>query len=183
MRARLQHLGLGARLFAALACVAVSAVLVASAGEALGYFTTYARAEGGYTLELRDQTTTVEEEFANWTKSVSVANTGDAACFVRVRAYAGSQYALAYSDEQGAWSPGADGYWYCATPVEPGAATPVLQVRITVPDVPEGQKPADFNVVVVQESTPALYEADGGAYADWSLVADVSENTYDGQEG
>lgn len=36
--------------------------------------------------------TTPTEEFSNWTKHVTVKNTGDFACFVRVKALAGEKY-------------------------------------------------------------------------------------------
>lgn len=42
-----------------------------------------------------------------------------------------------------------------------------------------------FNVIVVQESTPALYDEQGNPYADWNRVMDSSETVYteEGEEG
>ena len=39
------------------------------------------------------------------------------------------------------------------------------------------QKPEEFNVVVIQECTPILYDEDGNAYADWDNVVTDSSNT------
>ena len=35
----------------------------------------------------------------------------------------------------------------------------------------------EFNVVVIQECTPILYDEDGNAYADWDNVVTDSSNT------
>ena len=44
--------------------------------------------------------------------------------------------------------------------------------------VPE-EHAASFNVTVIQESTPVLYDENGVAYADWTMEADVTTNTQD----
>ena len=92
-------------------CLAAAALTLTagiSAGTAMAYFTTYAEASGNVTLNMGFTETKPTEEFSNWTKHVTVKNTGDFACFVRVKALAGEKYqdGLQYSDSDGKWTPG-----------------------------------------------------------------------------
>ncbi|WP_165056578.1 MULTISPECIES: hypothetical protein [unclassified Adlercreutzia] len=180
---------------AALFAVAVVCIAVAGVGAASAYFTTYCQAKGGYTLELGD-TTTVEENFANWTKSVTIQSdaASDEAVYVRVRAYGPSEYPITYSEPGGAanWSLAADGYYYYRGTLDPGATTPVLDLRINdVPvsgaDAAPAPQPGDaFNVVVIYETTPVQYQPDGATVepeaADWSVKLETG-NAGDASEG
>ena len=140
----------------------------------MAYFTTYTEASGGVTLNMGFSETIPKEDFSNWTKHVSVENTGDYDCYVRVKALAGSKYqdGLQYSDSDGKWTPGEDGYYYYSDPIAPGESTSVLDIRI---DSKEAD--ARFTVVVVQESTKVLYNENNEPYADWTQIADTSETT------
>ena len=145
-------------------CLAAAALTLTagiSAGTAMAYFTTYAEASGNVTLNMGFTETTPTEEFSNWTKHVTVKNTGDFACFVRVKALAGEKYqdGLQYSDSDGKWTPGEEGYYYYSEPVAPGESSSVLDIKI----------------VVVQESTKVLYNEKNEPYADWTQIADTSE--------
>ena len=75
-----------------------AAALVLTAGvmtnRTLAYFTTYVTASGGHELELGFTTTIPEEEVANWTKDITITNTGGNPCYVRVKAFAGVQFGL-----------------------------------------------------------------------------------------
>lgn len=76
-------------------CLAAAALTLTagiSAGTAMAYFTTYAEASGNVILNMGFTETKPTEEFSNWTKHVTVKNTGDFACFVRVKALAGEKY-------------------------------------------------------------------------------------------
>ncbi|WP_165247991.1 hypothetical protein [Adlercreutzia sp. ZJ141] len=183
----------------ALFALAVVCIAVAGIGAASAYFTTYCQAKGGYTLELGDDTT-VEETFANWTKTVTIKS--DAASsepvYVRVAAYGPSDYAIEYSEPGGAtnWSQAGDGYYYYKGNkgvLDPGATTPPLDLIIRdvpVSDSTTGEAPQlgdAFNVVVVYETTPVQYQADGTAVvepeaADWSVKLE-SGNADDVSEG
>lgn len=132
---------------------------------AMAYFTTYASAGGGAVLELGHETE-IEENFENWTKDIVITNTGDVDCYVRVKVLAGSQFTLDISG--GGWSSGNDGYWYYADPVAPDAQTASLLAKITIPE----DFAEDFNVAVVQECTPVLYDENDDPYADWNLAVD-----------
>ena len=68
----------------AIAALAVAAIMTAGLGQAWAYFTTYAAAEGGYTINLGDRTE-ITEGFSDWTKRVTVTNeAGAAPVYVRV---------------------------------------------------------------------------------------------------
>lgn len=160
-----------------LTAVAVLLVMVTAIDSAWAYFTTYAQASGGYTLSLGDKTT-VDEEFSAWTKHVAITSTEDSeSVYIRVKAFCGSEYSLVFSDANGKWTPGEDGYYYYSDIVTGGGTTEELLVKIE--NVPEDVKDADsFNVVVVYESTPVLYREDGTPYADWS--SKVNTGTVEG---
>ena len=158
-------------------CLAAAALTLTagiSAGTAMAYFTTYTEASGGVTLNMGFSETIPKEDFSNWTKHVSVENTGDYDCYVRVKALAGSKYqdGLQYSDSDGKWTPGEDGYYYYSDLIAPGESTSVLDIRID-----SKESDASFNVVVVQESTKVLYNQNNEPYADWTQIADTSETT------
>ena len=45
-----------------------------------------------------------------------------------------------------------------------------------IKNVPEEvTEPESFNVVVVYETTPVQYDAEGNPYADWELVLETEE--------
>lgn len=157
-------------------CLAAAALTLTagiSAGTAMAYFTTYAEASGNVTLNMGFTETKPTEEFSNWTKHVTVKNTGDFACFVRVKALAGEKYqdGLQYSDSDKKWVPDGEYYVY-SDPVAPGESTSVLDIKIDSKDTD-----TSFNVIVIQESTRVLYDENGNPYADWSQIADTSETT------
>ena len=39
-----------------------------------------------------------------------------------------------------------------------------------------------FNVIVVQESAPVIYDGDGNPIGDWDHILDSGENVYDSSE-
>lgn len=162
-----------------LAALAFALVFTTGVGSVWAYFTTYAEARGGYTISLGDETT-VREEFSAWTKHVTIENSADSEpVFVRAKAFSGSQYELKYSDENGKWTPNADGYYYYSDPVPGGGVTEPLDIKIdNVP--PEVKDSASFNVVVIYETTPVLYHEDGTAYGDWTRKVDTGEVKGDG---
>lgn len=130
---------------------------------AMAYFTACATAEGGAVLEL-GHTAEIQESFENWTKDIQITNTGDVDCYIRVKVLSGSRFTLDIGGD--GWSAGNDGYWYYGEAVAPDDKTGSLLARITIPqDFAE-----DFNVAVVQECTPVLYNEDGTPYADWNFA-------------
>lgn len=167
--------------------LSIALILTASSvplKDAMAYFTTYAHAEGGYTIELGSKTN-IHEDFSAWTKHVVITNEEGQPVFVRVRIFCGSKYDITISDECGYWTDNGDGYIYYQKPFkEPlfaGESTEELLIKIEgVPN--EGVDGESFNVVVVYESAPALYDSNGNAYADWDAIVD-SGSTGSGEGG
>ena len=187
-----------------LAALTAGTILSAGSGQALAYFTTYTEARGGYPVFLGDQTE-ITEEFSDWTKFVTIHNEADSKepVWIRVKAY--STYDLIF--EGADWSAGDEGYYYYARPVEAGQDTGVLSVKIgrldasgTLQDpakpgqggaqdpdnpqeAPEGNLKESFNVIVIYESTPVRYGADGSLLpADWNQILDTGTMEGEGTE-
>lgn len=161
-----------------LALIAVVLVLSTGIGSALAYFSTYAVAEGGYTIHLGDETD-IEETFSGWTKHVTVSNKeGSEPVLVRAKAFCGKEFEqyLVYSDESGKWAPGADGYYYYSDPLKGGEFTEELLVAFRgIPDSDE--ELAEFNVVVIYESTPVRYDSNGDIIRDcWDIKLDTGRS-------
>lgn len=85
---------------ALLTAVAVMLVLSAVMGSAWAYFTTYARAKGGYPILLGHEEHD-EEKFSDWQKKLSITISEDSRpVYLRARAFCSDQYPLLYSDEE-----------------------------------------------------------------------------------
>lgn len=165
-----------------LAAAALALTVSISAGSAMAYFTTYAAARGGVTISLGSTVTEPSETVSDWTKHITIENTGDFDCYVRVKAFAGSKYqdGLVFSDENGKWSPGEDGYYYYSDIVPAGGAAEELRVKINFDYEKEKE---DFNIIIAQECTGVLYDDSGKPYADWNVIADSGQQEYhDNQE-
>lgn len=166
-------------------CLTAAALLLtmgAGSGRAMAYFTTYALASGGGTLVLGVPQTEITETVESGVKQVTIQNIGDCDCYVRLKAFAADAYTIDYRYSQN-WSPGEDGYFYYAPVLTPkdteGAKSDRFDIEISaLKQAPEEDSllPADFNVIVIQEYTPVLYDEDGNPYADWSL-AEQSESS------
>ena len=176
-----------------LAVLVLALVLSAGIGSTWAYFTTYTQARGGLPIALGSERT-FEEGFSAWTKTLTVKNDADSAEAIYVRArvfwpeklYLGTgmtEVSLGCKIGGEGWSgPAEDGYYYYDSPVEPGGETAVLSVKIeglpgeTDPLFADLQKGDVFNVVVVYESIPVVYNADGSLAApqtaDWTQALD-----------
>ncbi len=152
-----------------LACLAFTVIFAPSVGKAMAYFTNYTLAQGSRALGGFTVTTEVTETVEENQKTVSVKNTGEVPCYVRVCAAAGEQFTVEAAPETaGSWQQEADGWWYYHTYIEPGDATGPLTFTITWE---KSQVQGDFNVIVIEECTPVRYQADGTPYADWDAEA------------
>lgn len=183
---------------AALASLAAAAVLTAGVGSAHAYFTTYAEARGGYTVELGDRTE-IWEGFSEWTKKIVITSTEDSEpVWIRVKAFAGNEYTLLYQyggdpvpvyasgdtvPEETVWYALEDGYYYYNSILDQDTLmTKELDIKIEGVSIKpeEGSNieyaPEDFNVIVIYESTPVRYDKDGREYADWSQILDSNLN-------
>ena len=158
---------------------AIAAALLASLsiGTAMAYFTTYATAEGGVEIDLGFTETEINESVVDGQKEIQLENIGAYDCYVRLKALTGDAYidSLVYSEpsNERKWTPGPDGYYYYSDIVKPGEMTTQLNVEFAFPSATDDTVPADFNVIIVQEHTPVLYDAEGNPCADWNKAADV----------
>ena len=161
-----------------LAAAAFTLVAGVSVGGTMAYFTTYTVASGGAEIKLGNTTIIPDEEVVNMEKRIAVTNTGDMECFVRVKVFAGNKYqpGLKFTpDAEGTWSQGDDGYYYCSQIIPAGGTSNTFNVKIDDMDSED-----DFNIIVVQECTAVLYDENGKADADWNMIADSSEDIYNG---
>lgn len=147
------------------AALAMTAALTVQSS--MAYFTTYVSAGGGGTVSLTVQTE-IHEEVSRMTKHVTIENVEDNDCFVRVRAFYGGFVDVEYNNVDGGadWYDGGDGYWYYRPVLKAHTTSSQLDIRIIVPEEFDSDT---FNVVVVQECTPVIYE-DGSPAADWDTV-------------
>lgn len=153
---------------AAAACLLVGGLTV---GRAMAYFTAYANTSGsvvmdmGFTTIVPDET--VDEIEGGWIKHITVRNTGGYPCFVRVKLlYSNDLYKVTPS--LGAdWSENGDGYYRYASQVPAGGETTEITATIDAPLEDSWEDGLNFNVIVVAECTPVLYDANGNPYADW----------------
>ena len=143
-------------------------------GSAMAYFTTYTTAGGGVTMNMGFTETIPNETVDKDGKHVTITNTGDYDCFVRVTAFAPMK--LTYTTPNGGWKAKDDGYWYYEGVLPAGETTPELNISYKFPEGKD--KPEEFNIVVIQECTPVLYDKDGNPYADWNhVIKDDSTQT------
>ena len=153
--------------------IAVSAAALAMTAaftldNAMAYFTTQTEAGGSHTVSL-GATTEIQEEVSSKTKHVTVVNTSESnECFVRVKVFSGRYVTCTPTGNNWTYDE-EDGYWYYGPAVAPKGTTDVLDVSIQI-DPAKEEEIKDFNVVVVQECTPVIYNEDGSATANWDTV-------------
>lgn len=152
---------------------------------ASAYFTTYVSAGGSHVIHLGAEAE-IYEELSDMTKHVSITNLSKINdCFVRVKVFYSSEVAVSYQDksESGSlWTYSKeDGYWYYGPILPAGASTEILDVKIG--DLPADFDKESFNVIVVQECTPVIYDEAGNPTADWNTVYTDYQETSGGQRG
>ena len=152
----------------AMSAAALGLLAALTVESTMAYFTTYATAKGSHELALGTQTT-LHEEIKDMEKHIRIENTGGIDCYVRVKVFAGSTVGLSFAAD--GWRQETDGYWYYNDIVAPGASSSTMVVSIKGP---EDEDMETFNVVVVQECTPVLYDEDGNPYADWAMSLDAA---------
>ena len=170
-----------------LAAVAVLMVLTLSVGSAMAYFSTYVISKGSKLYEQEFPRTELNEKISAGMKSITIKNVGNAdgkgaACFVRVKVIAADAHesrvsVAAGNNSEGDWYAEGDFYYYHKV-LELGDLTTTLDICINTEELKEA-----FNVVVIQENTPALYNENGEPYADWDrsefVVTDQFGETVD----
>lgn len=160
--------------------LAATLALGATLQPALAYLTGSSTVGGHVPVEPLKTTTIITEPVEGLTKSIVVSLVNDpepsAPVWTRVLIVKGETFGIDPQPGEG-WSQGADGWWYYDGVLDKdNPSTTALDVTIT--DVPEGTVDGEyFDVVVIYECTPVLYESDGTPYADWSFKLDNGETT------
>ena len=152
----------------AMSAAALAMMAALSIQSSMAYFTTYVSAGGGGEVSLRIHTV-VHEDVSEMTKHITIENVEDNDCFVRVRAFYSGLVSIEYKNVGGGdgWYDGGDGYWYYRPVLRAHSTSSQLDVKIIVPE--EFDKDT-FNVVVVQECTPVIYDDAGNPGAEWDTV-------------
>ena len=156
---------------------ALTLVSLASVKTTMAYFTDTEQATGGVTPSLGDSRLVPHEKVEGLVKHITVENTGNYDVFIRVKAVYGSNYnAEVVVNTSAGWELKDDGYYYYKDVVKAHETAPELQLQITVKDNTAVEE--SFNVVIVQEASLAIYDADGNASVDWTKTV-MSRQEYD----
>ena len=145
-----------------LGIVALMMVMGTAMADSLAYFTTYVSARGGHTIDLSYETE-IHEDLHDLTKGVTIENLKDTDVFVRVRVFHPTDLEVTITGD--GWRQDGD-YWYYDEVLKGHAKTTTLTVTVNNVDDIEGKGIESFNVVVVHESTRAIYN---GEQADRNL--------------
>lgn len=148
----------------ALSAAALAMTAALTVESAMAYFTTYTEAGGSGIVSLGSKTE-IDEDVSQMTKHVTIKNTSTNECFVRVKVFSGTDVTCTPTGSNWSYNE-RDRFWYYGPIVAPGKTAEVLDVKIEY----TGEKPQDFNVVIVQECTPVIYDEDDNATANWDAV-------------
>lgn len=169
------------------AILAAAIILTASlsVGSALAYFTTYCRAQGAVAMDMGFTDTEIEEKVDEKGKHITVLNIGEYDCFVRVKVFAPDFANLNFEESDGWEYDKSDGYWYYTPVLTAQGETTELLAKYEFPEAPgegeEDTRPDEFNIVVVYEYTPVLYDEDGAPYADWNNRVSLNDTEQEGE--
>lgn len=129
---------------------------------AIAYFTDTISKDGKILVTLGDgELDEIDENVTAMVKRISIKNTGAYDVFVRAKAIFPAGIEVEKEESTG-WGDLTDGYYYYDEIVSPGESTERLNLKIT------SSIDDDFNVIIIQEATKVLYDADGNPYADWN---------------
>lgn len=153
-----------------LAAVAFMLLAGACVKDAMAYFTTYATAKGSVQMNLEFTETVPNDDVKDKVKTVSVTNDKDYPCFVRLKVFVGNKFSEVVSILSGSNWNLEDGYYKYNAILEPGVTTSDFKVDLTQAFAikPEAGDLDEFNVIIIQECAPVVYDSNGNAYADWS---------------
>ena len=159
-----------------LLALALTLVLCTGVGPALAYFTDTDTADGGIALNM-GYSTTITEDVKDLTKTVTVTNesSSNVDVFVRARAYVGGDYSLTVESEGNVWQKNGDWYEFPSVLIPGQSTDPALKVTVVIPAALADTE--SVNVAVVYESTPAQYNENGTAYANWNIILDTGSSS------
>ena len=150
--------------------VIISLALIAliSVPSVLAYFYTYAESSGSVALTLKDDTDINEPYIRDGVKHVEIlAEEGDPV-MVRVRVFNPNNVDWEYANyDASLWKQEGD-YMVYQQPLN-GGETATIDVKVHLESMEEPKDGDEFNVIVVYEAVPALYDdATGTWYGEWN---------------
>ena len=160
-----------------LAFVAVALVAAMGIAPAWAYFTDSDTVAGAIPVKVKPKTD-IYESYKEGVKHVVVTNDADSSMpvYVRARVYASNVFTLTISGES--WTGPTEEWYYYDGIVDPGGETTQLDIKVEFPPYKSATQPTgaefgdNYNVVVMYESTPVQYDAEGNPYADWEYILD-----------
>ena len=176
-----------------LALSALVLCLSISIGVTMAYFTDWSSASGtGAVADLKPQTE-LKEELDGINKKIQVENTGETEVFVRVKVFypdLNLQRKDGKVEIKGVSADGTDsdlwvyneetGFWDYTKVLKSGEATDELQVNVTIKRVTNSR---DFQIIVVHENSPAIYDQEGNAVPREWEAWNWPESQTEGEEG
>lgn len=138
-----------------LTIAAILLVLVTSVGLAGAFFSDYEHAIGQATFALGGDTT-IDEHVDGTEKTISILNRGDGDAFVRVSVYGPDE--MTFPTVGDGWRKAKDGFWYYQNVLPADKATSTIVASIS--EVPVSVDLAEFDVIVVHESVPVVYDTE-----------------------
>lgn len=155
-----------------LAACAIVLTAGLSVKPAMAYFTATASADGKVNIAIEDTHSSITETHGEGSvKVISVANTENTPCYVRVVVLVPESIVATYSGEK--WTKNDnDGYYYYSDILEAGQSASDLIIDVDTTNALADSKLtyADFNVIVIPESTKVLFDENGAPYADWNAA-------------
>lgn len=156
--------------------VAAAFLMIGAAGVAptMAYFTDTKEVIGGVLVSLGDSKLTPHDSAEGLLKTVAVENTSQYDAFVRVKAIYSENFSATLTEEAKAngWSVNEDGYYYYSDIIAAGETSKELKLQIEVKDETIADQ---FNVVIVEEATKVIYDAEGNTSCDWNSKVMTSE--------
>ncbi len=144
-------------------------LLVAMAGVGLtgAFFSDYEHAAGKAGLSLGGQTS-IEEKVHDTEKTIKIKNNGEGDVLVRLSIFGpkpeGDIPGMTITAENG-WIEGDDGFWYYQEVLPAGGET--SSIIASIKGVPVSVDLSELDIIVVHESQPVVYDADGNADMQW----------------
>ena len=168
------------RIAVALTVLAFLLLAASSVNIAYSYFTAYTEAKGYHKVFARSETEFITEMPGNLTKRINIKNSGTHECWARVLIIYPDGYSIFKTSGTG-WAddPDKNGYWVYNEILPAGAsASQELMVSFKLPEnlSEEEREKLQFNVAVISECVPVLYNADGTPKApEWDLKFAVED--------
>ena len=164
-----------------LSFVSLLLILGITVKSTMSYFYTYTDAKGSFTVSLDDESFIEEDPPTLNIKNLKISNTGKDPIFVRVKAILPDPEVakLSQASKDAGWTEkGQDDFYYYTKVLESGD---MIEIKFDL-NMPESLKAGEeYNIVLLYEATPALYNETDGWHANWDhIIPPDSEHVKEG---